>query len=44
MANFHLTNSITVNQLIARDKTINELIALDATYTDIAVNGDTIIV
>lgn len=44
MANFHLNNSITVNQLIARDKTINELIALDATYTDIAVNGSTIIV
>lgn len=44
MANFHLTNAITVNQLIAREKTVNELIALDATYTDIAVNGGTIIV
>src|SRR5574344_1614670 len=34
MANFHLTNAITVN----------ELIALNASYTDIAVNGGTIIV
>lgn len=44
MANFHLTNSITVNQLIAKNKTVNELIAFDATYTNIAVNGGTIIV
>lgn len=44
MANFHLINAITVNQLIDRDKTVNELIALDATYTDIAINGGTIIV
>ena len=44
LANFHLNNAITVKQLIARDKTVNELIALNATYTDIAVNGGTIIV
>lgn len=44
MANFHLTSAITVNQLIARNKTVNELIAFDATYTDIVVNGGTIIV
>lgn len=44
MASFHSTNSITVNQLIAGDKTVNELIALNATYTDIVINGSTIIV
>lgn len=43
LANFHLENSVTVNQLIARDKTYTELIAYDMSYTDLAVNGGNII-
>lgn len=43
LANFHLENAITVNQLISRDKTYAELIAYDMSYTELAVNGGTII-
>ncbi|MBQ0141408.1 MAG: hypothetical protein KBT06_01195 [Prevotellaceae bacterium] len=43
LANFHLENAITVNQLISRDKTYIELIAYDMSYTELAVNGGTII-
>lgn len=43
LAGFHLNNAITVNQLIQRDKTYTELIAYDMSYTDLAVNGGTII-
>lgn len=43
LAGFHLENAITFNQLISRDKTYNELIAYNMSYTDLAVNGGTII-
>lgn len=43
LANFHLENAITINQLISRDKTYTELIAYDMSYTELAVNGGTII-
>ena len=43
MAQFHLTNAISVGTLVARQKTVNQLIAYNMTMTDLATNGGTII-
>lgn len=43
LAQFHLENAISYNQLATRDKTYNQLIAYNMTYTQLALNGGTII-
>ena len=43
LAQFHLENAISYNQLVTKDKTYNQLIAYDMTYTQLALNGGTII-
>ena len=43
LAQFHLTNSIKYVQLASREKTVNEIIAYNMTYTDLIMNGGTII-
>lgn len=44
LAKFHLENAITVDELIAKNKTVQQLIDLNITYTNIAVDGKTVIV
>lgn len=44
LANFHLENAINYNQLASREKTFDELITLDISYTDLAINGGTLII
>lgn len=44
LAQLHATDSITVTELITRQKTVNELIALNFTYEQLAKNGKNIIV
>lgn len=43
LAQFHLTNAISVATLVARAKTVNTLIGYDMTMTELATNGGTII-
>lgn len=44
LAQFHTENAITYNQLALRDKSVNDIISLDITYTDLALNGGSLIV
>lgn len=44
LAQFHLDNAISYNELIAAAKTYTELAAYNMTYTQLANNGKTIIV
>lgn len=44
LAQFHLSNAISVDTLVARRKTVNQLIAYNMTLTDLATNGASIIV
>lgn len=44
LAKFHLENAITVDELIAKNKTVQQLIDLNVTYTQIAVDGKSVIV
>lgn len=43
LANLHLENPITYDQLAARNITYDQLAALNITYTDLAVNGAVLI-
>ena len=43
LAQFHLTNAINVDQLVARSKTVQQLIDYNMTMTDLATNGGSII-
>lgn len=43
LAQFHLENAITYTQLANREKTFDQLVALDITYTQLALNGATLI-
>lgn len=43
LAQFHLTNAITYNELAARNITYADFIALNMTYTELAINGANII-
>lgn len=43
LAQFHLTNAISVGALVARSKTVNTLIGYNMTMTELATNGGTII-
>lgn len=44
LAKFHLENAITIDELIAKNKTVQQLIDLNITYTQIAVDGKSVIV
>lgn len=44
LAQFHLENAISYDQMVSRDKTYNQLVAYNMSYTDLATNGGTIIV
>lgn len=44
LAQFHTENAITYNQLALRDKSVNDIISLNITYTDLALNGGSLIV
>lgn len=44
LASLHATNAIPVNVLIARNLDVDHIIALSATCTDIAMNGNTVLV
>lgn len=44
LAQFHLENAISYTQLANRDKTFTELAAYNMTYSDLALNGGSIIV
>lgn len=43
LAQFHLENSLTYNQLYAKSKTYTELLNLHITYTQLVTNGNVII-
>ena len=43
LAQFHLENSLTYNQLYAKNKTYTELLNLHITYTQLVTNGNVII-
>lgn len=44
LCQFHLENAITYTQWANREKTYDEITALDMSYTDLAINGGSIIV
>lgn len=44
LASLHATNAIPVNVLIARNLDVDHIISLNATCTDIAMNGNTVLV
>lgn len=41
---FHMENAIIVNTLVGRNNTVNQMVAYNASCTDLAINGDTIVV
>lgn len=44
LASLHATNAVPVNVLIARSLDVDHIISLNATCTDIAMNGNTVLV
>ena len=44
LASLHATNAVPVNVLIARNLDVDHIVALNATCTDIAMNGNTVLV
>lgn len=44
LASLHASNAVPVNVLIARSLDVDHIIALNATCTDIAMNGNTVLV
>lgn len=44
LSDFHMENAIIVNTLVGRNNTVNQMVAYNASCTDLAINGDTIVV